>query len=159
LSVAGEHRNATIVAALIASMTFAAALLLWLEPPTRGWQASELLMAANGETVRSVTIYHSQPGIPVEPGLYDCIVFPDGECRWEPRGNEITLLVIGTPEAALPHGAARTLLSVLGNLTQGGRMRFQQVTLAPENDPRLTANLPPQTNDLFELLSRKGVLR
>jgi hypothetical protein len=156
--VAGEHRNTTIVAVLIASMTLCAALLLWLEPPTRGWQASDLLMAADGQAVQSVTIQYAPPGAVVEPGLYDCIVFSDGQCDWRPRGRDIVMLVMGTPDDGLPRGLAQAVLNVLGNLSQGGRLDLSRVHLSPDSDPRLTAGLSPQANALFELLSRKGVL-
>jgi hypothetical protein len=158
LGVAGEHRNATIVAALIASMTLAAALLLWLEPPVRGWHRADLLMAVNGEPVQSVTVQYAPPGATVEQGLFDCIVFPDGESRWQPRGSDIVVLVMGTPDDRLPNAASRTLLGLLGNLSQGGRLPLAAMRLSPDSDPRVATSLPSQAYDLYELLERKGVI-
>lgn len=158
-SVNPDSRNTRVVAFLIASMTLGAGVLLWLEPPTRGWAKSSLLMAENGQPIEHVVIEYQPPGEPVVASDYDCLVFPDGECEWRATSARLRLLVVGADADTLAPKQARALLMVLGNLSQGRRDVAAFVQLDPDSDARLIADLSPQAHALTDLLVRKGIVR
>ena len=154
-----DSRNTRIVACLIASMTLGAGVLLWLEPPARGWSQGPLLLAEDGHTFQGVVIDYSRPGEPVVPDDYGCLVFPDGQCEWHPNSTLLRVLVVGSPDAALADAQARALLMLLGNVSHGRQDVASWVRLNPASDARLVSDLPPQARALTRLLTRKGIVR
>ena len=148
-------RNTKVLAALIAAMTFGAAFLLWLEPPAPGWSSSTLLMAESTSAVSEVRIECATDAAAV--GQADCVVLPDGTCRWQPRGEQITLLVLAD-EGGLSDQQALTLLAVLGTLAERHGLDLKNVWLHPASDARLHPELPLAAHDLCRLLVRKGII-
>lgn len=154
-----ESRNTRIVACLIASMTLGAAVLLWLEPPRQGWADASLLVAENGQRIDQIIIHYHRPDEPLLADSYDCLVMPDGQYDWRPRGRRLRLSVLGTWDQALAPVQARALLILLGNLSQGRRDLGDFVRLDTDSDARVATDLPPQAYDLTDLLIRKGIIR
>jgi hypothetical protein len=158
LVVNSEARNTRVVAILIVSMTLGAAALLWLEPPTPGWSSSTLLMAETVRGLEEVRIDFTGLGDGLNTGDYDCVVKPDGECEWRPRGSHISMLVVGSDDDAMPATQARTLLAVLGSMSQRHGLDLGGVWLHPLSDARLHPELPRSAHDLCDLLVRKGII-
>jgi len=158
LHVAADKRNTKIAAFLIGSMTLGAAILLWLEPPTFVWSSGSLLMAESVRPVEDVRIEYVGPAATVDPGAYDCVVRPSGECAWRPRGPRTRLVVIGSEGQRLPQVQAQTLLAVFGSMTQRHGLDLGRVWLDPASDARLHPELPAQAYDLCDLLVRKGIV-
>jgi hypothetical protein len=156
--VTSDTRNTTIVAFLFGAMTLGAAILLWFEPPTPGWSSSALLMAESGRGVEELRIDYAGSGSTVEPGVYDCVVYPDGRCDWRPRGAQVRLLVSGLGQQGLAPAQAEKLLAVFGSLTQRHGLDLERVWLHPASDARLHPELPVAAHDLCDLLVRKGII-
>jgi hypothetical protein len=157
--VSAQQRNAKTVAFLIGSMTFGAAVLLALEPPTRGWPAGSLLMAESAPPVEEVRIEYVEAPTLAEDVSYDCLVLPDGACEWHPDGARIRLALVGSPDQALPEAQSRALLAVFGVMTQRHGLDLRRVCLAPASDARLHPDLPAAAHALADLLMRKGIIR
>jgi hypothetical protein len=158
LQVSADKRNAKTVALLIGSMTFGAAVLLELEPPTRGWSAGTLLMAESVAAVDEVRIEYVDAGRAADRAGYECLVLPDGACEWRPNGPRIRLAVVGSTGQAFPEAQGRTLLAVFGALTQRHGLELEGVWLDPASDARLHPELPAPAHRLVELLARKGIV-
>ncbi|MBU0640512.1 MAG: hypothetical protein KKB50_16740 [Planctomycetes bacterium] len=158
LVMAADTRNAKVVIALTVSMTVGAALLLWLEPTTRGWSPTTLLMAERGTRVHEVAIDYVPPTAPLPAEMYDCIVYDDGDWDWKPRGSSIRLAVAGSTSQHLSEAQANTLLAVLGSMKQLRGLDLNRVRLLPESDARRRPELPPEAHDLCELLARKRII-
>ena len=139
-------------------MTLGAGMLLWLEPATRGWQPSALLLAEDGSQFASVRIEYCVPGQAVEPASYGCIVFPNGEPEFHPIGKHLPLLYVGTDSPQQETEQARRLLEILGNIAQGRRSVAYFISLHADSDPRKIAGLPEQCRALADLLVRKGIV-
>lgn len=155
LQVVADTRNTRIVAFLIGSMTVGASVLLWIEPSTRGWSSATLLMAESARAIQEVQIVYTRAG--VDPGSYECMVLPGGQCKWRPNGSRIRLVVIGSDAPELPRAQAETLLAVFGSMTQRHGLDLDRVWLHPASDARLHPELPVQAHDLCDLLVRKGI--
>jgi hypothetical protein len=158
LQVASDKRNTKVVAFLIGSMTLGAAVLLGLEPPTRGWSATTLLMAERVRAIEDVQVQYADPDAVVDPNAYDCVVWPSGECQWQPHGPRICLAVMGSGSQPLPHTQAETLLAVFGSMTQRHGLDLRRVWLHPASDARLHPELPPAAHELCNLLVRKSIV-
>jgi hypothetical protein len=156
--VSADKRNTKIVALLIGAMTFGAAVLLWLEPPTHGWSSGTLLMAESVPAVEEVRIEYVNGQTAGGAVGYDCLVLPDGTCEWHPTGPRIRLAVVGPDEATMLEAQCRTLLAVLGTMTQRHGLTLAQVWLDPASDARLHPELPAGAHGLVELLVRKGIV-
>lgn len=157
MRVATENRNATMVALLIACMTLAAAGLLWLEPPSQGWDSSDLLMAADGHRITSVVIEYAAPGDIIHDEHFTCMIFSESISDWRPAGPEVRLLVVDESDGArLDGGQERQLLRVLGNISQSSGLAPQRFVLHPDSNSHLRPELPGAARDLTRLLERKG---
>jgi hypothetical protein len=156
--VSADKRNTKIVALLIGSMTFGAAVLLWLEPPTHGWSSGTLLMAESVAAVEEVRIEYVGDEAAGRAAAYDCLILPDGTCAWRPSGPRVRLAVVGAHDGPLPEAQCRTLLAVFGVLTQRHGLDLEQVWLDPASDARLHPELPAAAHTLVELLVRKGIV-
>jgi len=158
--VSSDTRNVIVAISLIASLTLGAGVLLWLEPPVRGWSESALLMARNGVPVEQVEIVYVPDSVAVSPQRYDCVIYADGHSEWQASGSHIRLAVVGDEDSErLGRRQAQALLAVLGNLEQGWRLGAGRVRLAPESDPRVRPQAPPATQELMQLLLKKGIIR
>ena len=139
-------------------MTFGAAVLLWLEPPTHGWSSGTLLMAESGPDVAEVRIEYVADRGAGRVVEYDCLVLPDGTCEWRPNGPQVRLALLGSEEGPMPEAQCRTLLAVFGVMTQRHGLDLGQVWLDPASDARLHPELPAAAHRLVELLVRKGIV-
>lgn len=157
--MARDSRNTKVLSSLIASIIIGAGLLLWMEPPARGWAEARLLVGQGGATVEEVLIEYAAFGESVRSGDYDCLIYEDGTCEWRPRGARLRLLVVGSALDTLPDAQVRSLLAVIGTIGQNNRGGRAQIHLHAEHDARRTANLPAQAAALTELLIRRGVIR
>lgn len=153
-----DARHARVVAALIASMTFGAALLLWLEPERQRWPDDRLLMAERGGRVESVVIEVVPASPELNPAEFDCVILPDGACDWRPRGPHVRLAVIDDGREALPREQAGTLMAALGAMSQTRGLNLVHVGLLPAADGGGSADSPGLASDLRRLLVRKGIL-
>jgi len=158
LVVASDKRNTRIVTCLIASMTFGAALLLWLEPTTPGWSATTLLMAESGRAIEDVQVEFIDSGNVLDAADCDCVVMPDGTCQWRPAETRIRLAVVAPAGDQLSKAQAETLLAVFGTMTQRHGLDLKHVWLHPSSDARLHPELPASAYDLCDLLVRKGII-
>ncbi|QOJ15698.1 MAG: hypothetical protein HRU75_14065 [Planctomycetia bacterium] len=161
--MAANTRNSKVVALLVGAMTFGAALLLWLEPRGPRWSGGTPLVAQRGQIIDSVTIEYARDGDAVPLADFACTVFPDGSCRWDPRTGHVRMLVVGSSGAELPAGQARSILAVLGSMSDNYaldvRPSAQRIRLDPGSDPTRRADLPRQAQSLRELLARKQFIR
>lgn len=160
--MAANTRNSKVVALLVGSMTFGAALLLWLEPQRPTWRESTPLLAQRGVTIQEVTIDYVREGDAVVRDNYDCVVDPDGACDWAPRGPAVRLLVVGSAGKVLPEKQAKSLLAVLANMSQAHQLDVRpnagRVRLAATADAERDATLPAQARHLRQLLERKQII-
>ncbi|MBK8915935.1 MAG: hypothetical protein IPM64_15305 [Phycisphaerales bacterium] len=161
--MAANTRNSKVVALLVGSMTFGAALLLWLEPRGPRWSGGAPLVAQRGQAIESVTIEYARDGDAVPLAEFACAVFPDGSCRWEPRGGHVRMLVIGSAGAELPAEQARSVLAVFGSMSDNHSLDVRpsagRIRLDPNSDPARRSDLPRQAQSLRELLARKQFIR
>ena len=153
-----EARNTKVVAILVLSMTVGAAALFWLEPATPGWGQSNLLMAETDRGLQEVRVDFASFDDKFNGDDYDCVVLPDGECEWRPRGSRISLLVVGADAESMPTDQARTLLAVFGSMNQRHGLDLGGVWLNPVSDARLHPELPGPAHDLCDLLVRKSII-
>lgn len=154
-----DTRNTKVVVWLVVSMTAGAALLLWLEPPKQNWASGALLMAEREGPLKSVRIEYLPAGQAIDAAKYDCLIFADGRCKWQPQSADIRLALLGSKASQLEEAQARTLLEVLGGLNQFRRLDLRNVRLDPASDARLNPKLPVQAEDLRNLLAKKGLIR
>lgn len=139
-------------------MTFGAGVLLWAEPPTRGWSSKPLLAAEGVPAVEEVRLEYVDAASVADGAGYDCLVLPDGACEWCPNGSRIRLALVGSPGQSLPQAQSRTLLAVFGVMTQRYGLDLECVRLDPASDARLHPELPAAAHGLAELLVRKGIV-
>lgn len=158
LFVTSDTRNTRIVAFLIASMTLGAAFLLWLEPATPGWSSGALLMAESARAVEDVRIDYAEDLDAIDPRAFDCVIYPDGRCDWNPRDARIRLLVLASEPQGMTPAQAEKLLAVFGSMTQRHGLDLRRVWLHPASDARLHPELPAAAHDLCDLLVRKGIV-
>ena len=161
-----DKRNASVVIALILSMTVGAQVLLWLEPATPRWAGDTLLMAERGTAVQ-VEVFYAGPEDDVvalkdaaaDAGDSLCVIDPSGVVeRWEPRGSRVQLVVIGSEADTLSKRQKETLLAALGTLCQDGDSDRVRVQLAAEANALESPAVPPQAADLRNLLERRGII-
>lgn len=153
-----EVRNTRVVAGLVAAMTIGAAVLLWLEPPTPGWSSSTLLMAETVRDLEEVRIDFANVSDAVDHADYDCVILPDGECQWRPRGSRVQMLVVGDNREQISDAQSRTILAVFGSMNQRHGLDLRGVWLHPASDARLHPELPAHAHGLCALLERKGII-
>lgn len=162
LRVAGEHRNATMVAALIACMTFAAAVLMLLEPSTPRLNTEPLLLAAAGQPISSVVVHYAGPGDRIERDEFDLLVEADGSVyyRQESIPSELRVWVNGTNTdgSVLSEAQATSLMRALSSLIQTTAVTPRRVCLHPDSNPWLRPELPLAAHELTDMLARKGVV-
>lgn len=149
-------RNTKVVALLIASMTFGAALLLWLEPSTPSWSSSPLM--AGAQRLDSVRVEY-WPSTRALPADFDCLIQLDGTCVSRAEGSEFRLLIAGGEAEQVPTEQARALLRVFSSISGRPGFASDTVWLHPASDPRLHPDLPPAAHDLCNLMLRKGLIR
>lgn len=157
-----DTRNTRVVVLLMLSMTFGAALLMWLETPRLGWSESTFLMAETGSRVDEVTVFYVPPSQPVGRGEFDCVILPDQEPLWDPRPGFVgraRVAVIGTGASELSAFQQQQLLNVLGSMRQQRGLPIDRVQLHPSADPRRHDDLPDEAVSLADLLARKGIGR
>ena len=154
-----DTRNTIVVLLLIVSMSAGAALLLWLETPTRRWSPATLLMAERGQPVKDVLIELAGPDEAFEAAEYDCVIFPDGWCEWQPRGAHIRLLLVTPAPEPLDDAVARALLAALGSMHQLRGLDLARVRLHPDSDAGLDPRLPTREHDMGALLARKAIIQ
>jgi hypothetical protein len=152
-----DFRNAKVVVALMFAMTAGAALLRWLEPRSANDGGATSLLAESGSDIRSVAIEYSPPGRGVDAAAYDAVIMPDGAVTWQPRGQDLRVLMVGSEGSLLPEAQARQLLGILG------RVRLERgdsvpVSLAAASDARETPELAAQAADLRAMLVRKAFI-
>jgi hypothetical protein len=146
------------VAALIASMTLGGGVLLWLEAPRPGWSRGSMLAAERGEPIADLTL-ELLAAEAAALADYDCVLLPDGECRWAPRGPHVRAAVVSSGGERLPDAQVRKLLELLGSLSQTSGLDLKQVRLDANSDPRVVGDLGPEADDLLGLLLRKGIVQ
>lgn len=148
-------RNAKVVVSLVVSVSLGTGVLLSTEPELRQWAVPP----CDPQTrPRQVQIAYVPPERGVEPGQYDCLIYPDREPLWQPRGPALHVAVVGTSQDRLPKQQVRRLLAVLGGLRRIG-LELSAFELEPASDARLHPDLPPQAHELCALLTRKGIVR
>jgi len=162
LLVNGDTRNTKVVAVLIAAMTFGALVLLSLErlqprPPV--WSPDTLLMAERGERVKDVLIEYVPAGASHDLARFDCVVHPDGRSEWRPRGPDIRLAVVGSASERLQQSQQRSLLAVLGSMSQSRGLDLAHIRLHADSDPRRCPELSSGARELSTWLARKGFVR
>jgi hypothetical protein len=162
LLVTGDTRNTKVVAVLIAAMTFGALVLLSLErlqprPPI--WSPDTLLMAERGEPVRNVLIEYVPAGASQDLSGFDCVVHPDGRSEWRPRGPDIRLAVVGSASERLQQSQQKSLLAVLGSMSQSRGLDLDHVRLHADSDPRRCPGLSPGARQLSAWLVGKGLVQ
>lgn len=166
-----DKRNATVVIALVLSMTVGAQILLCFESwigarPTR-WEGDTLLSAKRGNPVQNVEISYvasleDLDALELEAASPDsiCVIGPAGEVDiWRPAGPRVRLIVIGSAGRTLPDQQKLTLLATLGSLSEASGVDLVRVQLATGSDARRSPGLPLQAHDLRDLLARKKIIR
>ena len=156
-----DTRSTRVTIYLILSMTLGAALLMWLEVPTRGWAAGTYLMAERGGSIEAVTLTFVPEDQPVLRGEYDCVVRPEGAPIWDPRGDDVRhvrVAILASPEDRLTDSQAGDLMRILGSMKQQRGLDLSRVKLHPDSDDRYRPELPRQAYELRDLLVRKGIL-
>lgn len=161
--MATSTRNSKVIALLVGAMTFGAALLLWLEPRGPRFGQNAPLVAQRGTTIDDVMIEFVPEGDAVALSEYDCVVFPDGSCQWDPRSRNVRLLVVGSSGKRLPDKQVKSLLGALANMSRVHELDVNpsagRVQLASGSDADITTNLPAQARHLRELLVLKQIIR
>ena len=150
-------RNAKVVVALVTSVSLGTGVLLSTEPQVRQW-SSPPWDPNLPSPPRSVEIAYIAPESSLELASFDCVIYPDREPLWQPRGQTLRVGVVGTGDPQVPREQARRLLAILGGLRRIG-LDVPDFQLAPASDARLHPELPPQAHDLCALLTRKGIVR
>ncbi len=162
-----EKRNATVVIALILSMTVGAQVLLcaesWIGAAHTHWQGEALLSAERGGTAREVVVSLKPLAAlsSIELGADDsvCLIDPAGEPEWHPAGPRVQVILLGLPDTPeLSDQQQRTLLATIATLSQLSGTHLLPVRLADGNDPRVNSALPAQYHDLLALLVRKDII-
>ncbi len=148
-------RNAKVVVSLLISVSLGTGVLLSTEPQMRQWAVPPWNPQRPPSAVR---IAYIPPEQTPEPEQYDCLIYPDREPLWRPRGAELQVAVVGSSEDRLPREQVRRLLAVLGGLRRIG-LDLSAFRLDPRSDVRLNPDLPPQAHELCALLTRKGIVR
>ncbi len=148
-------RNAKVVVSLVTSVSLGAGVLLSTEPEFRQWAVPPCDPQSPPSEVQIAWV---PPERPLDPNRYDCLIYPDREPLWQPRGPRLHVAVVGTGQDRLPREQVRRLLAVLGGLRRIG-LDLSAFELEPESDVRLHPDLPPQAHDLCALLTRKGIVR
>lgn len=122
--MAADKRNALVIAALIASMTLGARLLLWMEPGKPRWQGDATLMAERAVPIHDVVISLAQRSSAeaqlAEPGAESvCVVYPDQPPSWRFAGARLLVYVVQTDAEPLPDRQKEYILAALGSVLQG----------------------------------------
>jgi|GEM_PF-898565 len=170
--MAGNSRNASVVIALVVSMTLGLLMLLWLEhalvPARRDFSGSALLMAQRGMQVSSVDIAYAAswddvPALGITADTTDsvCLITPDGEVQWAERGPHVRLIVIGTDGATaerLNDEQKRKLLDVLGTLSGVSGQGLVPVRFEPDHLASANSPAAAQVADLRDFLVLKGFI-
>lgn len=174
--MAADRRNASVVFALIASMTIGLVVLLWLEsqlvPKRLSWAYSTLLAAREGIQIASVEISYVPVTGPVdenalnairgdfEPDDSICWILPDGRVApLEWSGPRVRMVVIGSSdETELSDQQKLTLLGALATLSQEAGVALVPVRLTADSDYARNPGLPLQTKALREFLEHKGII-
>jgi hypothetical protein len=116
-------------------------------------------MAESVPAVAEVRIDYVDDVAAGRAAAYDCLVLPDGACEWHPRGPRIRLALVGSEQdAPMPEEQCRTLLAVIGVMTQRHGLELEHVWLDPASDARLHPELPDAAHTLVELLVRKSIV-
>lgn len=147
-----KKRNANVVAALIASLTLGAGVLLLMDPHPKPATRNASLLVAGGQRVASATLHYV--GTDVDLSAYDYVVGLSGDRSGQPRGRDVHVAVVGNG-AAMSDAQLRTVLFVLNELRQSYGMRDDGVRVGPSCDVRIDSTLSRGARDLFDILSRK----
>jgi hypothetical protein len=152
-----DARNTRVVVCLILAMTAGARLLLWLEPGQAKSESLPPLTAAGGIPVEAVVIEYARPDEVRTVGV-DCHLLPDGSLVGSLDDPQVRVVVVGTEADELLVAQKKSLLALLGSMTQARDGDLVRVELDPASDVRRDPTLPRQAYDLLELLVRKGMI-
>ena len=158
-----ERRNATVVFALIGSMTIGVGTLRmlqwWLFPKKVDFTGSALLMAeadkrqAEAEIIYAATRAEAAArGTDAETIDSVCWIEPDGNAQWEHRGPHWRLVVLGSEGDQLSSEQKKALVLALGAISEATGVDLVPIQLGSASDPR------PQADDLRKFLVRKGFI-
>jgi len=147
-------------------MTVGVAVLSFFEPGQRrtDWRGSALLAADRGVpdvAVEDVEIVYASPEYAEEmvytPGAESvCVVYADGRHQWRRSGPHWMMIVTASNAGRMGNAQQRKLLGVLRSLNDLCGRDLVPIRLAPELQD---ADLPPQAEDLRNLLLRKKLIK
>lgn len=149
-------RNTKVIAALVASMSVGAAVLLALETKPN-LSPAPLLMAEDGQRVDGLRIEVLPADQAYLADGFDGCIELDGRCRWRPSGPNLRIAVLGRAAQALSDPQASTLMNLLGSLVQYGQLDLKHVAFVPPSDPVDKRTLAVLATDVRTLLRKKGV--
>jgi hypothetical protein len=157
--MAAEKRNASVVVALIGSLTVGASVLLWMEPrPAGGGSGNNdaLLMAGSHAQVRQLTIAYSTSLVGLDRSRFDGVIRPDGALEWESRKSpSARVLVMGTGANELSAKQAQQLVALVAWLNEHCELDVRNVELESSADSRMNRGLPGEARDLRKLLETR----
>lgn len=160
-----DRRNTAVVIALILSLTVGVRILTWLEPAEVQWGSAPALMAERSARIDAINIVFVESGdeadqlvqtLPETTSL--CVVYPDRQPEYWVTGSQWDLIVVGTDAEHLSKQQQEWLLAALGSLVRPVGLAKVQVALSPDSDIALNPSLPPQAQDLRDLLERKRII-
>ena len=149
-------RNTKVIAALIASMSVGAVVLLALETKPN-LSPAPLLMAEEGQRVDGLRIEVLPADQAYRADAFDGCIELDGRCRWRPSGPNLRIAVLGRTAQALSEAQAGTLMKLLGSLVEYGQLDLNHVAFVPPSDPADKRTLAVLATDVRTLLRKKGV--
>ncbi len=158
-----DKRNTKVVIALILSLTAGVGILILLEPGTHHLPGSTLLAAERGtplvdevEIAYARSLAEARELVDVQGADSICLVYPDQDSFWEPRGPHVQLVVVGSDDGdKLQKQQKENLLAALRALNAASGRELVSVRLAPSLEAGV---LPPQAADMRELLVRKRII-
>lgn len=146
--MAAADRNTKVVAALVASVTLGAGLLLGLESAPLG--AGRTMIAERPFDSIEFRFVSGEPS-----DEFDCVVSADGAVEWRRRDADLLVGVCDSGSDRLS-SAQRTELA---RLMQHGRSRNTTISLAEASDARRHPRLAPAAHDLYAWLLEQGLIR
>ena len=160
-----DRRNTAVVIALILSLTVGVRILTWFEPAEVQWGSAPALMAERSARIDAIDIVYVESGeeadylvqtLPDTTSL--CVVYPDRQPEYWVAGSQWELIVVGSGAEQLSKQQQEWLLAALGGLVRPVGLAQVRVELAPDSDIAINPALPPQAQDLRDLLERKRII-
>ncbi len=146
--MAAADRNTKVVAALVASVTLGAGVLLGLESAPLG--GGRTMIAERPFDSIEIQFVSGEPS-----DDFDCVVGPDGAVDWRRRDADLSIGVCDSGDERLTTAQRAELAKLL----QHGRSRNTIVTLAESSDARRHPRLAPAAHDLYAWLLEQGLIR